>query len=159
MDQQINALEGRLDATDLRFGIVAARFNEFIVARLIDGAVDTLVKHGATPADIEIVRVPGAFEMPLALQRLAQTRRHDALIALGCVIRGATPHFEYVSGEASRGIGQASLKHDLPIGFGLLTVDTIEQAIERAGTKAGNKGADAALSAIEMATLLRRMER
>ncbi len=159
MDQQINTLEGRLDATDLRFGIVAARFNEFIVARLIDGAVDTLVKHGATPADIEIVRVPGAFEMPLALQRLAQTRRHDALIALGCVIRGATPHFEYVSGEASRGIGQASLKHDLPIGFGLLTVDTIEQAIERAGTKAGNKGADAALSAIEMATLLRRMER
>jgi 6,7-dimethyl-8-ribityllumazine synthase len=159
MDQRINTLEGRLDATDLRFGIVAARFNEFIVARLLDGAVDTLVKHGATPADIEVVRVPGAFEMPLALQRLAQSRRHDALIALGCVIRGATPHFEYVSGEASRGIGQASLKHDLPIGFGLLTVDTIEQAIERAGTKAGNKGADAALSAIEMATLLRQMER
>jgi 6,7-dimethyl-8-ribityllumazine synthase len=159
MDQRINTLEGRLDATDLRFGIVAARFNDFIVARLIDGAVDALVKHGATPADIEVVRVPGAFEIPLALQRLAQTRRHDALIALGCVIRGATPHFEYVSGEASRGIGQASLKHDLPIGFGLLTVDTIEQAIERAGTKAGNKGADAALSAIEMATLLRQMER
>ena len=159
MDQRTNTLEGRLDATDLRFGIVAARFNEFIVARLIDGAVDALVKHGATPADIEVVRVPGAFEMPLALQRLAQTRRHDALIALGCVIRGATPHFEYVSGEASRGIGQASLKHDLPIGFGLLTVDTIEQAIERAGTKAGNKGADAALSAIEMASLLRQMER
>ena len=159
MDQRINTLEGRLDATDMRFGIVAARFNDFIVARLIDGAVDTLVKHGATPADIEIVRVPGAFEMPLALQRLAQTRRHDALIALGCVIRGATPHFEYVSGEASRGIGQASLQHDLPIGFGLLTVDTIEQAVERAGTKAGNKGADAALSAIEMATLLRRIER
>ena len=159
MDQRINTLEGRLDATDLKFGIVAARFNDFIVARLIDGAVDTLVKHGATPADIEVVRVPGAFEMPLALKRLAQTRRHDALIALGCVIRGATPHFEYVSGEASRGIGQVSLKHDLPIGFGLLTVDTIEQAIERAGTKAGNKGADAALSAIEMATLLRQMER
>ena len=159
MDQRTNTLEGRLDATDLRFGIVAARFNEFIVARLIDGAVDALVKHGATPADIEVVRVPGAFEMPLALQRLAQARRHDALIALGCVIRGATPHFEYVSGEASRGIGQASLKHDLPIGFGLLTVDTIEQAIERAGTKAGNKGADAALSAIEMASLLRQMER
>jgi 6,7-dimethyl-8-ribityllumazine synthase len=159
MDQRINTVEGRLDATDLRFGIVAARFNEFIVARLIDGAVDALVKHGATPADIEVVRVPGAFEMPLALQRLAQSRRHDALIALGCVIRGATPHFEYVSGEASRGIGQASLKHDLPIGFGLLTVDTIEQAVERAGTKAGNKGADAALSAIEMATLLRQMER
>lgn len=159
MDQRINTVEGRLDASGLRFGIVAARFNDFIVARLLDGAVEALVKHGATPADIEIVRVPGAFEMPLALQRLAQTRRHDALIALGCVIRGATPHFEYVSGEASRGIGQASLKHDLPIGFGLLTVDTIEQAVERAGTKAGNKGADAALSAIEMATLLRQMER
>jgi 6,7-dimethyl-8-ribityllumazine synthase len=159
MDERINTIEGRLDATGLRIGIVAGRFNDFIVARLIEGAVDALVRHGVSPADIEIVRVPGAFEMPLALQRLAQGRRHDALVALGCVIRGATPHFDYVSGEASRGIAQASLAHELPIGFGLLTVDTIEQAIERAGTKAGNKGVDAALSAIEMATLLRQLER
>jgi 6,7-dimethyl-8-ribityllumazine synthase len=159
VDERITTIEGGLDATGLRFGIVAARFNEFIVARLIDGAVNSLIKHGASPADIEVVRVPGAFEMPLALRRLAEKRRHDALIALGCVIRGATPHFDYVSGEASRGIAQAGLGHDLPIGFGLLTVDTIEQAIERAGTKAGNKGADAAVSAIEMATLLRRLER
>ncbi len=159
MDERINTIEGRLDATGLRIGIVAARFNDFIVARLIDGAVDALVKHGVSPTDIEVVRVPGAFEMPLALQRLAQSRRHEALIALGCVIRGATPHFEYVSGEAARGIAQASLSHGLPIGFGLLTVDTIEQAIERAGTKAGNKGVDAALSAIEMTTLLRQLER
>lgn len=159
MDERIDTIEGRLDATGLRIGIVAARFNDFIVARLIDGAVDALVKHGVSPTDIEVVRVPGAFEMPLALHRLAQSRRHEALIALGCVIRGATPHFEYVSGEAARGIAQASFSNGLPIGFGLLTVDTIEQAIERAGTKAGNKGVDAALSAIEMATLLRQLER
>jgi 6,7-dimethyl-8-ribityllumazine synthase len=159
MDERVKTIEGTLDATGLRVAIVAARFNDFIVARLVDGAVDALVKHGASPADIEIVRVPGAFEVPLALQRLAQARRHDALIALGCVIRGATPHFDYVSGEASRGIAQASQTHGVPVGFGLLTVDTIEQAIERAGTKAGNKGVDAALSAIEMATLLRQMER
>jgi len=159
VDERINTIEGRLDATGLRVGIVAARFNDFIVARLVDGAVDALVKHGVSPADIEVVRVPGAFEIPLALQRLAQSRRHEALIALGCVIRGATPHFEYVSGEAARGIAQASLTHGLPIGFGLLTVDTIEQAIERAGTKAGNKGVDAAMSAIEMATLMRQLER
>jgi len=151
--------EGSLDATGLRIGIVAARFNDFIVERLLSGAVDALQKHGASGADIEIVRVPGAFEMPLAVKKLAASRRYDAIIALGCVIRGATPHFDYVAGEASRGIGQAGLAHDIPVGFGLLTVDTIEQAIERAGTKAGNKGADAAMSAIEMATLLRQLER
>jgi 6,7-dimethyl-8-ribityllumazine synthase len=159
VDERIQVFEGRLDATGLRFGIIAARFNDFVVDRLLSGAVDALVKHGASPAEIEIVRVPGAYEMPLALKKLAASRRHDALVALGCVIRGATPHFDYVAGEASRGIAQAGLAHDMPIGFGLLTVDTIEQAIERAGTKAGNKGADAALSAIEMATLLRTLER
>ena len=159
MDERIQTIEGRLDATGLRFGIVAARFNDFIVERLVAGAVGTLVSHGANAAEIEIVRVPGAFEMPLALKKLAVSRRHDALIALGCVIRGATPHFDYVAGEAARGIGQLGLAHDIPVGFGLLTVDTIEQAIERAGTKAGNKGADAACSAIEMATLLRALER
>jgi 6,7-dimethyl-8-ribityllumazine synthase len=159
VDERVQILEGRLEAAGLRFGIVASRFNDFIVDRLVSGAVDALVKHGATPSDIEVVRVPGAYEIPLALKKLAASRRHDALIALGCVIRGATPHFDYVAGEACRGITQAGLGHDIPIGFGLLTVDTIEQAIERAGTKAGNKGADAALSAIEMATLLRQLER
>jgi 6,7-dimethyl-8-ribityllumazine synthase len=159
MDERIKKIEGNLDARGLRFGIVASRFNDFIVERLLAGATETLLKHGADPGDIEIVRVSGAFEIPLALKKLASGRRHDALIALGCVIRGATPHFSYVAGEASRGIGQVSTTHEIPIGFGVLTVDTIEQAIERAGTKAGNKGVDAALSAIEMATLLRQMER
>ena len=154
----MRTVEGTLDASGLRVGIVAARFNDFIVERLLAGAIDTLMKHGASSTDIDIVRVPGAFEMPLAVKKLAARGRYDALIALGCVIRGATPHFEYVAGEASRGIGQAGLAHDVPVGFGLLTVDTIEQAIERAGTKAGNKGADAAMSAIEMATLMRQLE-
>ena len=159
MDDRIKVHEGPLDATGLRCGIVAARFNDFIVDRLLSGAIDALVRHGANPTEIEVVRVPGAYEIPLALKKLAAGRRHDALIALGCVIRGATPHFDFVAGEAARGISQASLGYDVPVGFGLLTVDTIEQAIERAGTKAGNKGADAALSAVEMATVLRQLER
>lgn len=159
MDERIRVTEGNFDATGLRFGIVASRFNDFIVDKLLSGAIEVLLKHGAEPGDIEIARVPGAFEMPLALQKLAASRRHDALIAVGCVIRGATPHFDYVAGEASRGVASISTAHDIPVGFGILTVDTIEQAIERAGTKAGNKGADAALSVIEMATLLRQMER
>ena len=158
MDEPIKTVEGDLDARGLRFGIVASRFNDFIVDRLLSGALEALLKHGANPEDIEVVRVPGAFEIPLALQKLATSRRHDALIALGCVIRGATPHFDFVAGEASRGVAHASITHQIPVGYGVLTVDTIEQAIERAGTKAGNRGADAALAAIEMATLLRRME-
>jgi 6,7-dimethyl-8-ribityllumazine synthase len=158
MDERIKSLEGDFNARGLRFGIVASRFNDFIVDRLVDAAVDTLTKHGVTPSDIEVVRVPGAFETPLALKKLAETRRFSALIALGCVIRGATAHFDYVAGEASRGISHMSLTHDVPVGFGLLTVDTIEQAIERAGTKGGNKGADAALAAIQMATLLKKLE-
>ena len=158
MDERIKTLEGDFNARGLRFGIVASRFNDFIVDRLLAAAVDTLTKHGVTPTDVEIVRVPGAFETPLAIKKLAETRRFNALIALGCVIRGATPHFDYVAGEASRGIAQLSLAHDVPIGFGVLTVDTIEQAIERAGTKGGNKGADAALAALQMATLLKKME-
>lgn len=158
MDDRVGSIEGEFNARGLRFGIVASRFNDFIVNRLVDAAVDTLLKNGADAADIEIVRVPGAFEAPLALKKLADSKRHDALIALGCVIRGATPHFDYVAGEAVRGVGQVMLSHEIPVGFGILTVDTIEQAIERAGTKAGNKGADAALSAVEMATLLRRLE-
>ena len=158
MDERIKSLEGDFNARGLRFGIVASRFNDFIVDRLVDAAVDTLTKHGVTPCDIEVIRVPGAFETPLAIKKLAATRRFNALIALGCVIRGATPHFDYVAGEASRGIANVSLEHELPIAFGVLTVDTIEQAIERAGTKGGNKGADAALAAIQMATLLKKLE-
>jgi 6,7-dimethyl-8-ribityllumazine synthase len=158
MDERIKSLEGDFNARGLRFGIVASRFNDFIVDRLVDAAVDTLTKHGVTPSDIEVVRVPGAFETPLAIKKLAATRRFNALIALGCVIRGATPHFDYVAGEASSGIARVSLEHELPIAFGVLTVDTIEQAIERAGTKGGNKGADAALAAIQMATLLKKLE-
>ena len=158
MDERIKSLEGDFNARGLRFGIVASRFNDFIVDRLVDAAVDTLTKHGVTPSDIEVVRVPGAFETPLALKKLADTRRFSALIALGCVIRGATAHFDYVAGEASRGIAHVSIAHDVPVGFGLLTVDTIEQAIERAGTKGGNKGADAALAAIQMATLFKKLE-
>ena len=141
----------------MRFGIVASRFNDFIVDRLLDAAVSTLMKHGVAASDIEVVRVPGAFETPLAIKKLAASRRYQALIALGCVIRGATPHFDYVAGEASRGVAQVSLAEEIPIGFGILTVDSIEQAIERAGAKGGNKGADAALAAIQMATVLKQL--
>ena len=158
MDERIKTLEGDFNARGLRFGIVASRFNDFIVDRLLDGAVSTLLKHGVAAGDIAVVRVPGAFETPLALKKLAASRHYQALIALGCVIRGATPHFDYVAGEATRGIGTLSLSEEIPIGFGILTVDTIEQAIERAGTKGGNKGADAALAAIQMATVLRQLE-
>jgi 6,7-dimethyl-8-ribityllumazine synthase len=158
MDERIRMLEGDFNARGLRFGIVASRFNDFIVDRLLDAAVSTLLKHGVAAGDIEVVRVPGAFETPLAIKKLATSRRFQALIALGCVIRGGTPHFEYVAGEATRGVGHVSLNEEIPIGFGILTVDTIDQAIERAGTKAGNKGADAALAAIQMATVLRQLE-
>ena len=159
MDERIINTEGNLNGHGLRFGIVASRFNDFIVDRLISVAVDTLTKHGTNKADIELVRVPGAFEISLALQKLAESKRHDALIALGCVIRGDTPHFEHVATQAANGINQVMLTHSLPIGFGVLAVDTIEQAIERAGAKAGNKGVDAALTTIEMASLLRQLER
>ncbi len=158
MDDRIKTVEGDFNARGLRFGIVASRFNDFIVDRLLDGAVSTLVKHGVAASDIEVVRVPGAFETPLAIKKMAASRRYQALIALGCVIRGATPHFDYVASEAARGVSAVSLADEIPIGFGILTVDTIEQAIERAGTKAGNKGADAALAAIQMATTLRALE-
>jgi 6,7-dimethyl-8-ribityllumazine synthase len=158
MDDRIKNREGDFNARGLRFGIVASRFNDFIVDRLLDAAVDTLTKHGVAASDIEVVRVPGAFEIPLALKKLASGARYHGLIALGCVIRGATAHFDYVAGGASQGAAQVSVEHSIPIGFGILTVDTIEQAIERAGTKAGNKGVDAALAAIQMATLLKQME-
>ncbi len=155
---EFKTIEGRLNGRDLRVAVVAARFNEFIVDALIKGATEALVRVGVATSDVHIVRVPGAFEMPLVLERLAAKRSYDAIVAVGAVIRGATPHFDYVAGECSRGIAQASLKHQVPIAFGLLTVDTIEQAIERAGTKAGNKGAEAAQTAVEMADLLRQLD-
>jgi 6,7-dimethyl-8-ribityllumazine synthase len=155
---KIKTTEGDLVARDVRFVIVASRFNDFIVESLIKGAVSCLRRHGANDTDMELVRVPGAYEMPLAVEKIAASRRADAIIALGAVIRGATPHFDYVAGECTRGVTAAGIKHGIPIGYGVLTVDTIEQAIERAGTKAGNKGEEAALAAIEMASLMRRLD-
>ena len=148
-------IEGQLNASGLTFGVVVSRFNSFISEHLLEGALDALIRHGADEDAITIVRVPGAFEIPLAAQRLATQGDYDALICLGAVIRGATPHFDYVSAEVTKGIAAVSLAKDLPIAFGILTTDSIEQAIERAGTKAGNKGADAATTAIEMADLFR----
>ncbi len=148
-------IEGQLNATELNFGIIVSRFNSFISDHLLEGALDALRRHGADEDSITIVRVPGAFEIPLAAQRLAAQGKYDALICLGAVIRGATPHFDYVSAEVTKGIAAVSLAKDLPVAFGILTTDSIEQAIERAGTKAGNKGADAAATAIEMADLFR----
>jgi len=150
-------IQGNVTAQGLKFGIIAARFNDFITGRLVEGALDGLQRHGANEGDIEIVKVPGAYEIPLAAKMLAQSKKYDAIICLGAVIRGATPHFEYVSAEVSKGIASVSLDSNVPVIFGVLTTDTIEQAIERAGTKSGNKGWDAALSAIEMANLMRQI--
>lgn len=151
----IKTYEGALRAGNARYCLVVSRWNSFIVESLEKGAIDALKRHGAEEGDLSIVRVPGAFEMPVVIERIAAKGGYDAIIALGAVIRGGTPHFEYVAGECVKGMAQVSLKHGLPVTFGVLTVDTIEQAIERAGTKAGNKGAEAALSAIEMVDLLR----
>ena len=154
----VNTITGDFTSQGARFAIVAGRFNSFIVDHLVSGAVDTLVRHGVEAKTIDVAYAPGAFEIPLVAQRLAATKQYDAIIAVGCVIRGATPHFEYVAGECAKGIAAVALKFDVPIAFGVLTVDTIEQAVERAGTKAGNKGAEAALSALEMASLLKRLD-
>jgi 6,7-dimethyl-8-ribityllumazine synthase len=151
----IQEIEGNLTIRSARIALLVSRFNSFIVESLLGGAVDTLKRHGAEEHDLQIVRVPGAFEMPLAARRLAASQRYDAIIALGAVIRGGTPHFEYVAGECTKGLAMVSMQYDVPVAFGVLTVDSIEQAIERAGTKAGNKGAEAALSAIEMINVLR----
>jgi len=150
----VKVIEGNMTVSGGRFCLLVARFNSFIVDQLEGGAIDTLLRHGAKIEDIEVVRVPGAFEMPLAAQRLAAKGKCDAVIGLGAVIRGGTPHFEHVAGEVTKGLAAVSLQSDIPIAFGVLTVDSIEQAIERAGTKAGNKGAEAALSAIEMVNVL-----
>lgn len=154
----IKTIEGNYSNASARYGIVLSRFNSFIVDRLLDGAVDTLRKHGVQDRDIVIVKVPGAWELPLAARKLIASENVDAVIALGAVIRGGTPHFEYVAGECSKGLGQVGLESGLPLAFGVLTVDTIEQAIERAGTKAGNKGAEAALTAVEMLSVCRQLE-
>jgi 6,7-dimethyl-8-ribityllumazine synthase len=154
----IRTLNGDLVARDLRFAIVAARFNDMIVDSLIRGAVDALLRHGAGEKQIEIVRVPGAFDLPFVVKRVAASKRYDAVVALGAVIRGATPHFEHVAGQCAAGLARAADETGVPVAFGVLTTDTIEQAIERAGTKAGNKGADAALCALELANLLRRLD-
>ena len=154
----IKTTEGDLNARDARFTIGASRFNDFIVETLVKGALSCLRRHGASDSNIDIVRVPGAYEMPLAVDKLAAARSADGIIALGAVIRGATPHFDYVAGECTRGIAASSREHGVPIGIGVLTTDTIEQAIERAGTKAGNKGEEAALAVIEMVNLLRKLD-
>jgi len=151
--------EGKLIAKGLKFGIVVSRFNSFINDRLLEGAMDALQRSGAEEKDCSVVRVPGAFEIPLAAKKMVKTGRYDAIICLGCVIRGATPHYAYIATEVTKGIASLSLESEIPVAFGVLTTDTIEQAIERAGTKSGNKGFDAALSAIEMVNLLKEIGR
>lgn len=151
----MKVFEGSLVARELKFGIIVGRFNEFIGGKLLSGAIDALKRHGVDEDDIEITWVPGAFEIPLVAKKMAKTQKYDAVICLGAVIRGATPHFDYVSGEVTKGIASVSLETEVPVIFGVLTTDTIEQAIERAGTKAGNKGFDAAVTAIEMVNLLK----
>lgn len=148
-------IEGKLTAKGLKFGIVLSRFNNFVSDRLLEGALDALRRSGAEEEDCSVVRVPGSFEIPLATKKMAKSGRFDAVICLGCVIRGATPHFEYIATEVTKGIASITLESEVPISFGVLITDTIEQAIERAGTKVGNKGFDAAMSAIEMANLMK----
>lgn len=150
----VKTVEGQLIAKGKRFGIVVSRFNDFISKRLVEGAVDTLLRHGAKDSEIETVWVPGSFEIPVVANKLAKSKKYDAVICLGAVIKGSTPHFEYVASEAAKGIAKVSLDTGLPVIFGVITAENLEQAIERAGTKDGNKGRDAALSAIEMANLL-----
>ncbi len=146
-------IEGKLDAKGLRVGLLVSRFNSFVSERLVEGAIDALLRHGGEQEDVSVVRVPGAFEIPPAAKQMAESGRYDAIVCLGAVIRGATPHFEYVSAEVSKGVASVAIDSGIPVTFGVLTTDTIEQAIERAGSKAGNKGFDAAMAAIEMANL------
>jgi len=153
----MKVIQGELQAAGLRFAIVVSRFNDFITGKLLDGAVDALIRHGAKDEDIDVVKVPGAFEIPLAAKKVAQKGAYHAVICLGTVIRGATPHFDYVAAEVSKGVASASLDTGVPIAFGVLTTDTIEQAVERAGTKSGNKGFDAAVTAIEMAQVFKKL--
>ncbi len=155
--QHVHTIEGRLDAKGLKFALVAGRFNDFIGERLISGALDYLTRHGADQGDLTIVRVPGAFEIPLAAKKLAASGKYHGVICLGAVIRGATPHFDYVATECTKGLAHVMLDTDVPVGFGVLTVDTLEQAIERAGSKAGNKGVEAAAAVLEMVRVLEQL--
>jgi 6,7-dimethyl-8-ribityllumazine synthase len=156
-DNMRKVTQGTMNATGKKVGIIASRFNEFITTKLIDGAIDTLVRHGVQEEQIEIVWVPGAFEIPAVARKLAKKKKQDALICLGCVIRGATPHFEYIAAETSKGIASVGFESDIPVVFGVLTTENIEQAIERAGSKGGNKGADAAMAAIELMSLYQQL--
>jgi 6,7-dimethyl-8-ribityllumazine synthase len=151
----IKTVEGNFSQADARYAVLVGRFNSFVVESLVSGAIDTLRRHGVNDSNITVVRAPGAWELPLVAKKLAATQQYDAIIALGAVIRGGTPHFDYVAGECAKGLGVVSLETGLPISFGVLTVDSIEQAIERSGTKAGNKGVDAAMVAIEMISVLK----
>ena len=154
----LKTIEGTFTAPKGRYALLVGRFNSFVVESLVEGAVDTLVRHGVSRDDITLVRVPGAYEMPLMAKRIAASGKFEAIVALGAVIRGGTPHFEYVAGECTKGLAQVSLEYGLPVAFGVLTVDSIEQAIERSGTKAGNKGGEAALSALEMLSAIAALE-
>ncbi len=156
--KQIETIEGNLTPNDGKYAIVVGRWNAFVVESLLEGAVDSLARHGVSDDNITIIRAPGAFEIPLVVKKAAESKKYDAVIALGAVIRGGTPHFEYVAGECVKGLASVSLEAGIPVSFGVLTVDTIEQAIERSGTKAGNKGEEAAMSAFEMVALLKAME-
>lgn len=151
-------LEGQLSAVGFKFGIIVSRFNDFISSRLVEGAMDALLRHGATEEQVSVIRVPGAFEIPLTAKKLAESGRYDAVICLGAVIRGSTPHFDYVAAEVSKGIASVSLESRIPVTFGVLTTDNLEQAIERAGSKSGNKGYDGAMAAIEMVNLFKELE-
>jgi 6,7-dimethyl-8-ribityllumazine synthase len=153
----MKVIQGELQAKGLRFALVVSRFNDFITSKLLDGAVDALLRHGAKDDDIDVVRVPGSFEIPLVAKKMASKGAYSGVICLGTVIRGATPHFDYVAAEVSKGIAQASLDTGVPIAFGVITSDTIEQAVERAGSKSGNKGFDAAITAIEMAQVMKKL--
>ncbi len=154
---EINVIEGGLDARGLKFAIVVGRFNSVVTDRLLSGALDALTRSGANAEDVQVIRVPGSWEIPLVIQTVAQTKHSDAIIALSAVIRGDTPHFDYVAGQAATGVAQTSMASGIPVAFGILTTNTAEQALDRAGLKSGNKGFDAAMTAIEMANLLRRL--
>ncbi len=155
--QHVKTIEGRLNASGLKFALVATRFNDFIVDRLVGGAVDYLVRHGGSEEDLTLVKLPGAFEMPLVARKLAASKKYAGVICLGAVIRGATPHFDFVAGECAKGIAMAAMETGVPIGFGVLTTDTLEQAIERAGSKAGNKGVEAAAAVLETVRVLEQL--
>jgi len=155
----METITGNYHSSSVEIGIVLGRFNSFITDRLLEGALETLQQHGVKKENITCAKVPGAFEIPLVVKRMAQSKEYDGILALGCVIRGATPHFDYVAGECARGVQQVSINNDIPVGFGVLTVDSIEQAIERAGTKAGNKGIDTALAVLETLDVIRQLEK